>query len=307
MMKWMTIIVFMVLFLVPTGRSGANYPGKFAQVSPREALSGRANDAVIVDSQNSWLTGILVGIPGSREWVNGVLWSSGELAVHASKASQLSQYPSFQYLLSVEASGWELWKDLVATPDADVLIFFFRSKAFWSSPFSSESDFILTDISSLAEDFSASHSFKTFPEGAEVDWDYHSNWFYREKVDSGLVTRVQRINRRLFSDLCIIDIHLGGNRRVVSYRDEWIPQQSFHHESDEKTVSLPVKKRGAGNDHPLVPDVGQFTTYQESLCRYAEDAAAANQEVNILYSDFWDSSEHLVEAEVYKIWVETTE
>ncbi|WP_257294615.1 hypothetical protein [Endozoicomonas sp. YOMI1] len=304
MIKWMPIIVFMVLFLVLPGRSEANYPGKFVPVSQREALSSSTNDAVIVDSENSWLTGILVGNPGAREWVNGILWSSGELAVHASEVSQLAQYPPFQYLLSVEATGRALWKDLVATQDSEAFVFSFRSKAFWRSPFSSESDFILTDITPLAEDFSVSHSFKAFPEGVEVDWDYHSHWFYREKVARGLVTRIQRINRRLLSNLCIIDIHLGGSRDIVSYRDEWIPAQSFPRESvSDETGSTLEKKRGARIDHQLVPDVGQFTTYQESLCRYAEDAAASSQEVNILYSDFWDSSERLVEAEVYKIWV----
>ncbi|WP_257283728.1 hypothetical protein [Endozoicomonas sp. SESOKO1] len=144
MMKWMPIMVYMALFLVSPGSSEAHGPGKFVPVSGREAPGSRSNDAVVADSENSWLTGILVGNPGSKEWVNGILWSSGELVVHATEASQLSQYPSFQYSLSAEDSGQELWQDLVAARDSETLVFSFRSKAFWSSPFSSESDFILT-------------------------------------------------------------------------------------------------------------------------------------------------------------------
>ena len=303
-MKCMLIIVFMVLFLVPTGRSEEHYPGKLVSASEREGLGSTTNDTVIVDSQNSWLTGILVGNLGSREWVNGVLWSSGELAVHATETSEFPQYPSFQYALSVEESDQELWMALVETREPEVFVFSFRSKAFWSSPFSSESDFILTEIVPVVEEFSVSHSAKAFPEGVEVDWDYRNNWFYRERVSRGLVTRVQRINRSWLSNQCIIDIHLGGSRNIVSYRDEWIPEKRLPSQSEGSETGNYL---GVRKEHQFVPDVGQFTTYQESFCRYAEDAAASNQEVNILYSAFWDSSESLVEAEVYKIWVEASE
>ncbi|WP_257283046.1 hypothetical protein [Endozoicomonas sp. SESOKO1] len=61
------------------------------------------------------------------------------------------------------------------------------------------------------------------------------------------------------------------------------------------------------DQEPSSDRAGSVSTCQESLCRYAEDAAASNQEVNIVYSDFWDSSESLIEAEVYKIWVEAVE
>lgn len=108
----------------------------------------------------------------------------------------------------------------------------------------------------------------------------------------------------MLSNQCIIDIHLGGSRNIAHYQNDWIPEQKTGRETDiEETWNYLISLK----EYSSVPDVGQFTTYQESLCRYAEDAAVSNQEVNILYSDFWDSRESLVEAELYKIWVETSE
>ena len=313
--KRLPIIFLMMIFLIPVGNSADHTSAEHVLSSDEEGkrdeapcvngeCSGSSGDSIAVDDRGWWLTGTLVGQQGSREWVDGVLWSSGELEVHTSTKEQLSSYPSFQYSLSVEEQNSELWQGVTDIQDSRSLVFSFRSKAFWGSPFSTESNFILTGISDSDESFFDSRSFEEFPKGVEAGWDYRSTWFFREKVSRGLVTRVQRINRRLLSNQCIIDIHLGGSRNIVHYRNEWIPEQNTGRETDiEETRNYLISRK----EYSSVPDVGQFTTYQESLCRYAEDAALSNQEVNILYSDFWDSIESLVEAELYKIWVETSE
>ncbi|MFK0574017.1 hypothetical protein [Endozoicomonas sp.] len=301
MMKLLSIIFLMMLFSVPSGISADGHSAESA-ITPE--ISENLHQ-IVVDHQGWWLTGLLVGTLDSREWVDGVIWNSGELEVLTGNGSQPGRYPSFQYLLSVEGQASELWQNLMDVRGAQNFIFEYRSKAFWSSPFSSESDLILTNIASGGENFLDTQTYKTFPDGVEVELDYHNTWFFRERVSRGLVTRVQRVNRRLLSNQCIIDVHMGGSRNIANYRDEWVPRQNSTSESgieEEAQAYLTSRK-----EYLSVPDVGQFTTYNESFCRYAEVAAVTSQEVNILYSDFWSSGENLVETELYKIWVESPE
>lgn len=257
---------------------------------------------IIVDQQGWWLTGILTGTVDASEWVDGVIWSSGELDIRTNNISQPARYPSFNYQLSVIEQPNKHWNSLFDVQDSQSYIFEFRSKAFWSSPFSSESNLILIRTTKPVENFLDSQAYKQFPDGVEAQWDYRSTWFFREKVSRGIVTRVQRINRRLLSNQCIIDVHLGGYRNIANYRNEWIPQKAQM--SDQIPGEGIQDYLTSRKTYRSVPNVGQFTTYSEDLCRYAEDAAVTAQEVNILYSDFWSSREGLIDTEIYRIWVE---
>lgn len=225
---------------------------------------------VRVDPAGWWLTGLLVGSLNSGQWVKGLLWSSGELEV---KATDDVRYPALRYTISVHGHAKTLWKTVTSIKGSSRKIFSYRSKAFFSSPFSVNSQLILLQVSNPVDNFISSDIHKAYPQG--VDADLQRGWLFSEQVATGLVTQVRRVNRRLLGNQCRIEVHLGGLRKVA-------------------------QQRGGVKE---VPNVGRFTTAFENLCRYAEVAAIAGQEVNVLYSNFASSPEAEVRAELHKIWL----
>ncbi len=133
-MKRLPIIFLMMFFLIPVGNSADHTSEGHALSSDEEdqrgeapcvngECSGSTGDSVAVDDQGWWLTGTLIGQQGFREWVDGILWSSGELEVHTSSKEQLSSYPSFHYSLSVEEQNSELWQGVKDIQDSRSLVF----------------------------------------------------------------------------------------------------------------------------------------------------------------------------------------
>ncbi|MGB1271850.1 MAG: hypothetical protein ACPG5T_07240 [Endozoicomonas sp.] len=276
---------------------------------PREGCG--AGTPVMVDPRGWWFSGIISGRMAAHGWKEGFIWQSGELEIHSGDQNSDGKYPFETYALSVEADNVELWERVSGLELGELGIFRYRSKAFWSNPFSTGSGLILESIPGNAQKggagnaesrltFNNTASYVAFPKGAEVSWNYQDVWSFREKQVKGLVIRVQRKSRGFLANLCVMKIHLGGTRLVARTKDDLERRRKYNRETGvEETEYRQVTR----TEHVSKPNVGHFYTYEEDLCRYGEDAARTGREVNVVYSDFWDSKDRLVDAELFKIGV----
>lgn len=280
---------------------------------PREGCG--AGTSVMVDPRGWWFSGIISGRMAALGWKEGFIWESGELEIHSGDQSSDGKYPFKTYALSVEGGDVELWERVSGLELGQWGVFRYRSKAFWSNPFSTGSDLILEDIPGNTQEgeagnagsrltFKNTASYTAFPKGAEVAWNYRDGWSFREKKVKGRVIQVQRMSRGFLANLCVMKIHLGGTRLVARLRDDLEQRRRYDWETGEEETEY---RKVTRTEYAPQPNVGHFYTYEEDFCRYGEDAARAGTEVNVVYSDFWDSRYELVEAELFRIGVNLQE
>ena len=272
----------------------------FVALGGVESIAGseQTDQTVLAAQNNDWMTGVLVGEIHKAQWKEGLFWSSGEISVQTADYNGNAAHPSVYYQLSIPEDSQALWQsidgiDLNKQPAGSVFVFYFKSRSFFDNPFNTEHAIHLTGIQRQDKGVQHSAMHQTNRDGVEISRNNWSRWFFDEKTLSGHVVRVQRVDRWLFSDQCLVDVHLGGYKSVVRYYGQELPVRS----KDFKKLDSSMAFRRTVQ----LPDLGQFSTTDSRMCRYAEATALSGQTVDIVFSGDFGSTDSITRGEIHKI------
>ncbi len=260
-------------------------------------------DEVQAHPDDWWSTGLLVGTVPSKEWVEGIIFTSGEIQFNAVggikriRKSLIDDYPVKEFRISVQDSDKDLWGEVEKLKVKRPVVLRYRYPFYAYVPFSTDSRYILEDVLEPDLDFTASHSYKHYPQG--VEWKERKKYIVNGgKTVAGVIVQVERTRGMLWGAYCSVDIHFGGTKNIAYFTDYYDRQLVSNDKNDgyhEEYVSRTLKTYRAE------PNIGRLITYSESMCQYAEDAARTLTEVDVTYSRWEESEEELLSGTLYKI------
>ncbi|WP_067514822.1 hypothetical protein [Endozoicomonas ascidiicola] len=260
-----------------------------------------SSQPVRVQPDGDWLTGLVVGHINRTQWVDGFIRKGGEIKIESPALSGYGQYPSVEYALSVQEKDRAIWEELVAlsnTREVDRRVYHFKSKPFFSNPYSTSSEYLLTAVEPLGMQHHVETAQSFDPEGVGEAMGFFDGLFFSPEVTSGYIVYIQRINRWVFNNQCLIGLHQGNYKAI----DVYYGQENSIEQSGLKAAEMTGRTGDATFKRRMqLPDIAELSTGNEILCRYAEAAAVLGRKVAITYSDFLGVSDRLMKGDLYHI------
>lgn len=234
--------------------------------------------SIIPNEEGWWATGFLVGSVSDRGWDSGFIWESGEMTFLAG-AKLGSEYPPEIYKVSVEPENKMLWRQFNSSSAPIVMTYKYP---FFRNPLKTISSYILTSVNKPVSSFFQTPSYSAFPQGIEVSPQHNNGIIYKQKESFGVPVHVSRWGQ-LISQRCTVYLHKGGNTSIEVDEVSFVDERRF---DSDKGAYVTDKKRYLHKSSKTVPNIVQLDTFNENICRYAEDAAKARVEVFVEYSGF---------------------
>lgn len=152
---------------------------------------------------------------------------------------------------------------------------------FWFNSMATNSPYRVIDIQPVESSFSKTPSFTQFPNGIDLSPTIKNPGSFSQWQVFGLVVHVERWGQVIMNHRCTVHLHLGGTVRVSKTRQSYKPTLQYNPRLNEyETITVLTYEYYEVE----VPNIVQLGTYNEAICRYAEDAAISQSEVYVEYS-----------------------
>ena len=249
-----------------------------AQSDDEFSSENSGNDGIIPNEEGWWGTGIIVGTIPTRGWQQGFIWESGSFTLLAGGGFSAG-YPPEPYKLTVEAEYKDtLWSKVEVSrkPVAIQYIYPFFRNAFKNPNF-----YFMADTVELYDNFYQAPSYNRYPEGVSIA-PYHSNGVvFRHRESIGLPVHISRWGETVVSQRCTVYLHVGGRANISVDEQIWADDWTY---DPDKGVWVKKSVTYSHKGTRSVPNVIQLDTFDEFICRYAEDAARARTPLKVAYS-----------------------
>lgn len=236
------------------------------------------NDGIIPNEEGWWGTGILVGTVPERGWQNGFVWESGSFTLLAG-GGYGQGYPPEPFKLTVEAEYKEtLWNQVPVTGKPVGIQYIYP---FFRNAFKNPNFYFMANVVELYDNFYQSPSYNRSPEGISIA-PYHNNGvIFRHRESVGLPVHVSRWGQTLVSQRCTVYLHIGGQTSISVDEQLWADDWSY---DPDKGIWVKKSVIYSHKGSTVVPNIIQVDTFDEYICRYAEDATRARTQLKIAYS-----------------------
>ncbi|KEQ19479.1 hypothetical protein [Endozoicomonas numazuensis] len=231
------------------------------------------------DEEGWWGTGFMVGTVSSKGWESGFIWESGELEVQLGEGAYTAKsYPAEAYDVSVQPEYRYLWDKLRVSSTPVVIKYKYP---FWYNSMATNSRYRVIEARPVESSFSKTPSFTQFPNGIDSNPAIENSKIFGQWQTFGLILHVARWGQVILDHKCTVYLHLGGMARIQKQRQVYKPALEYNVYQNDYEVKTVLTYETYEVE---APNVVQLFTYNEAICRYAEDAAISQSEVYVEYT-----------------------